>query len=34
MCVIKVKFPGNFLFVYLGATNVKNIFFFLVECFD
>lgn len=27
MCVIKVKFPGNFLFVYLGATNVKNIFF-------
>lgn len=28
MCVIKVKFPGNFLFVYLGCYKCEKYFFF------
>lgn len=28
MCVIKVKYPGNFLFVYLGCYKCQKYFFF------
>lgn len=27
MCVIKVKYPGNFLFVYLGCYKCQKYFF-------